>query len=84
VTHAIDGIEIAFGVERGEVDAAGTVDEVLLVTGTCVLVAPDVFDQRDEDGIVVLLDEAPGADQHDAVREAASVCPGAAIRLLEP
>ena len=28
--------------------------------GTCVLLAPDVFDQRDEDGIVVLLDAAPG------------------------
>jgi ferredoxin len=51
--------------------------------GTCVLVAPEVFDQRDEDGIVVLLDVAPGPDQHDAVREAASVCPAAAIRLLE-
>ncbi|MFI9486628.1 ferredoxin [Promicromonospora sp. NPDC052451] len=51
--------------------------------GTCVLVAPDVFDQRDEDGIVVLLDETPGADRHDAVREAASVCPAAAIGLVE-
>jgi ferredoxin len=52
--------------------------------GTCVLIAPDVFDQRDEDGIVVLLEEAPGADQHDAVREAVSVCPAAAISLIEP
>ncbi|MBL0886544.1 ferredoxin [Myceligenerans indicum] len=51
--------------------------------GTCVLVAPDVFDQRDEDGIVMLLDEAPAADQHDAVREAASVCPAAAILVAE-
>jgi ferredoxin len=51
--------------------------------GTCVLVAPEVFDQRDEDGIVVLLDEAPGRDQHDAVREAVSVCPAAAISLIE-
>lgn len=47
--------------------------------GTCVLLAPDVFDQRDEDGIVVLLDEAPPEDLHDIVREAASVCPGVAI-----
>ncbi len=28
--------------------------------GTCVLVAPDVFDQRDDDGVVVLLDDAAG------------------------
>ncbi|MGW4210290.1 ferredoxin [Lentzea sp. NPDC004789] len=51
--------------------------------GTCVLLAPDVFDQRDEDGIVVLLDETPSAEQHDIVREAASVCPGVAISVIE-
>ncbi|MFK0250368.1 ferredoxin [Amycolatopsis azurea] len=51
--------------------------------GTCVLLAPDVFDQREEDGIVFLLDEAPGDGVHDIVREAASVCPGAAITVDE-
>ncbi|MGW6929105.1 ferredoxin [Lentzea sp. NPDC054927] len=51
--------------------------------GTCVLLAPDVFDQRDDDGIVVLLDEAPPQDLHDLVREAASVCPAAAIVVQE-
>ncbi|HEX6347444.1 ferredoxin [Umezawaea sp.] len=49
--------------------------------GSCVLVAPDVFDQRDEDGVVVLLDDRPGEHLHDAVREAAGVCPAAAITL---
>ncbi|MCT2584628.1 ferredoxin [Actinophytocola gossypii] len=49
--------------------------------GTCVLLAPDVFDQRDEDGIVVLLDERPPGDLHETVREAASVCPGVAITV---
>ncbi|UIX29252.1 ferredoxin [Streptomyces sp. GQFP] len=49
--------------------------------GQCVLVAPDVFDQRDEDGVVVLLDAAPPADQLDTVREAAAVCPAAAIEV---
>jgi len=49
--------------------------------GSCVLLAPDVFDQRDEDGIVVLLDATPAAELHAAVREAANVCPGAAIRV---
>jgi len=50
--------------------------------GQCVMVAPKVFDQQD-DGIVILLDEAPPKELHTAVREAASVCPGAAIRLEE-
>ncbi|HWO64081.1 MAG TPA: ferredoxin [Umezawaea sp.] len=49
--------------------------------GSCVLVAPDVFDQRDEDGVVVLLDDQPGEHLHAAVREAAGVCPAAAITL---
>ncbi|GAA3707019.1 ferredoxin [Streptomyces tremellae] len=51
--------------------------------GQCVLIAPDVFDQRDEDGIVVLLDAEPPEDQHPAVKESAGVCPAAAIHLGE-
>ncbi|AKT42110.1 ferredoxin [Chondromyces crocatus] len=50
--------------------------------GQCVLIAPQVFDQQD-DGIVILLDEAPPKEFHAATREAASVCPGAAIQLEE-
>lgn len=51
--------------------------------GQCVLLAPDVFDQREEDGIVILLDAEPAADQHALAREAAAVCPGAAIEVSE-
>ena len=51
--------------------------------GQCVLLAPDVFDQREEDGIVVLLDETPDDALHPVVREAASVCPAAAITVEE-
>ncbi|GAB2838187.1 ferredoxin [Streptomyces daliensis] len=49
--------------------------------GQCVLAAPEVFDQRDEDGTVVVLDEAPPEETHPAVREAAQLCPAAAIAL---
>ncbi|MEV4800609.1 ferredoxin [Nonomuraea sp. NPDC049421] len=51
--------------------------------GQCVLLAPEVFDQREDDGIVILLDDSPGPDQHAVVREAAAVCPGAAIELAD-
>ncbi|MFC3996013.1 ferredoxin [Nocardiopsis sediminis] len=51
--------------------------------GQCVLLAPEVFDQRDDDGIVVLLDAQPDEGHHAAVREAADVCPAAAIALDE-
>ncbi|WP_020124524.1 ferredoxin [Streptomyces canus] len=49
--------------------------------GQCVLLAPEVFDQRDEDGVVVLLDAEPPAEQHAAAREAAAVCPASAIEV---
>jgi ferredoxin len=61
-----------------------TVDEAKCCgAGQCVLVAPEVFDQRDEDGIVVLLDAEPPVEQRSTVREAAQVCPAAAIVIEE-
>ncbi|SPF01575.1 ferredoxin [Streptomyces sp. MA5143a] len=51
--------------------------------GQCVLLAPEVFDQRDEDGIVVLLTPEPAPPHHPAVREAAAVCPTSAITVAE-
>lgn len=49
--------------------------------GQCVLAAPVVFDQRDDDGIVVLLDEDPADSERANVEEAAMRCPAAAIRV---
>jgi ferredoxin len=51
--------------------------------GQCVLIAPEVFDQREDDGVVVLLDAEPSERFHTTVREAAGVCPAAAIELSE-
>ncbi|MFI7440652.1 ferredoxin [Nonomuraea indica] len=57
-----------------------TVDEEKCCgAGQCVLLAPEVFDQRDDDGVVVLLSPEPAEEHHAAVREAAAVCPAAAI-----
>ena len=61
-----------------------TVDQDKCVAaGQCVLLAPDVFDQRDSDGVVVLLQEFPPSELHDDVRQAAQVCPAWAIVLAE-
>ena len=61
-----------------------TVDQDKCVgAGQCVLLAPDVFDQRDSDGVVVLLQEFPPSELHDDVRQAAQVCPALAIELAE-
>ncbi|SED60676.1 Ferredoxin [Rhodococcus koreensis] len=51
--------------------------------GQCVLAAPDVFDQRDEDGVAVLLVDNAPAELHDQIREAARLCPAVAIELGE-
>ena len=45
--------------------------------------APEIFDQRDEDGVVVLLDENPPAEQADDARKAAADCPAQAIHIQE-
>lgn len=54
-----------------------------VASGHCVLAAPKVFDQNEDDGVVVVLTDEPDPDQYDAVREAAVLCPAAAIRLAE-
>ncbi|TQM11730.1 ferredoxin [Pseudonocardia kunmingensis] len=52
-------------------------------SGQCVLTAPDVFDQRDDDAIVELLDPAPPAPSRQAARNAAAGCPAAAITVRD-
>jgi ferredoxin len=52
-----------------------------VAAGSCVMAAPDVFDQRDEDGIVVLLNAEPPAELAGDVHQAASVCPALAITV---
>ena len=49
--------------------------------GQCVLAAPDVFDQDEEDGTVIVLNAAPGDQQADAVHRAARLCPASAITV---
>lgn len=61
-----------------------TVDQdVCASSGNCVLNAPDIFDQRDNDGVVVLLNATPSPDQAEGARRAAAACPALAIRIEE-
>ena len=52
-------------------------------SGNCVYVAPDIFSQDDDDGMVILLTERPDASLSEAVAEAARQCPSMAIQLKE-
>jgi ferredoxin len=61
-----------------------TVDtEVCIGSGNCVRLAEDVFDQDDEEGVVVLLVDTPPADREAIVRRAAATCPTRAITIIE-
>jgi ferredoxin len=52
-----------------------------VASGQCVIAAGAVFDQREEDGIVFLLDDSPPPELRDAVRRAAALCPARAISV---
>ena len=52
-------------------------------SGQCVLNASDVFDQREDDGVVELLIANPDPDMAPDVRNAAAACPALAIKLEE-
>ncbi|WP_416967947.1 ferredoxin [Streptomyces sp. 4F14] len=58
-------------------------EEKCVAAGQCVAAAMDVFDQREDDGIVVLLDAHPSDELAEDVRNAAAVCPALAIRIEE-
>ncbi|MFE3200090.1 ferredoxin [Embleya sp. NPDC055664] len=49
--------------------------------GQCVLAAPDVFDQGDEDGLSFVLPGASEPENLRAVRDAVLRCPARAITL---
>ncbi|GAB3803260.1 ferredoxin [Micromonospora zhanjiangensis] len=55
--------------------------DVCCGAGNCVMTAPEVFDQDDDEGLVVLLRPEPGAEFADQVRTAVDLCPSGAIRL---
>lgn len=54
-----------------------------VASGQCALLAPDTFDQRDDDGIVVVLNDEPSPEQRETVRQAVLSCPSGALWLVE-
>jgi len=54
-----------------------------VASGQCVMASPEVFDQRDDDGVAIVLEERPADELLDDVREAVAICPAAAIRLVD-
>jgi len=70
--------------EQQGVDVRVRVDQGLCIgSGSCVEVVPAVFDQNEDDGIVVLLQPEPPEELHAAVRQAAQICAAHAIFVEE-
>ena len=51
--------------------------------GQCTRTAPQVFDQDEDAGTVVVLTDEPPPELHSAVRRAAALCPNSVIHLVD-
>ncbi|WP_372515646.1 ferredoxin [Streptantibioticus ferralitis] len=51
--------------------------------GQCALHAPELFDQSEEDGMVVVLDDQPPPELLERARLAERLCPNSVIRVLD-
>lgn len=55
--------------------------DVCVGAGMCALTAPDVFDQDEADGRVIVLNGTPAQSNQDAVAEAVELCPSGALTV---
>ncbi|MFJ6615725.1 ferredoxin [Streptomyces sp. NPDC091289] len=52
--------------------------------GLCVMSAPNIFDQGEDDGLVILLDDSPTEIEAPDTRKIVEhICPSKAIRITE-
>ena len=56
--------------------------DVCIQAGNCVMVADSLFDQDDDGIVVVLVDEVPEGEEHQA-REAVKMCPSQALTIAD-
>ncbi|QFY08319.1 ferredoxin [Nonomuraea phyllanthi] len=55
---------------------------VCIGAGMCALTAPQVFDQSEDEGTVVLLQKVPPQELEEAARRAVTLCPSGAISIV--
>ncbi|GAA4517060.1 MULTISPECIES: ferredoxin [Nonomuraea] len=55
---------------------------VCIGAGMCALTVPEVFDQSEEDGTVVLLQPVPPAELEEGARRAVTLCPSGALKAV--
>lgn len=82
--YGIESLPVTFDSEPKAPKKFFTIDASKCVGGgMCVMAAPKVFAQNEDDGLVIVLDDNPPPDQHEAVREAARLCPAIVIKINE-
>jgi ferredoxin len=57
--------------------------DICISAGQCVMSAPDVFDQDEDNGVVLLKTGTPPPELADDVRRAVALCPARALTLRE-
>ncbi|GAA3438361.1 ferredoxin [Kutzneria kofuensis] len=50
-------------------------------SGACAFTLPDIFDQDEDDGRVLVLVERPGSERRKAVEDVAASCPVFALTV---
>jgi len=59
-----------------------TVDEHrCIASGLCTMTLPEIFQQRTDDGVSLVVRPVVPEDSRDEVADAAGVCPGRAITI---
>lgn len=58
--------------------------DVCIGAGMCVLTAEKLFDQSEDDGLVIVLDDQPtDGEDRELAREAVNLCPSGALSVQE-
>ena len=52
-----------------------------IASGSCALTCPEVFEQRDEDGVVHIVDASPPLELVERVKLAVDLCPSRVFRI---
>ncbi|HLT59629.1 MAG TPA: ferredoxin [Microlunatus sp.] len=57
---------------------------VCVGAGNCAFTAPELFDQDESDGVVIVIKDLPDpGDEEESAREAAAFCPSGAITVAD-
>jgi ferredoxin len=57
--------------------------EKCISTGNCVLAAAELFDQNEDDGTIIVLNDTPAPELQESARHAAATCPALVIQIRE-